>query len=149
VAAYEPGALEARAYSGGKVVATEVVRTPGSPRRLVLHADDTDLIGDGADMTRVVAVAVDEQGTPVPNEDRRICVEVSHGKFLGENPIHLEDGRIAFYVQSREGHTMPITVRATAEGLDPSEPLLINVRSAGNSLLPFSDFDEDGLACLR
>jgi len=149
VAAYEPGTLEARAWSAGKVVATDVARTPGRPHRLELRADDAELIGDGADMTRVVVVAVDEQGTPVPGEDRRIFVEVSHGRFLGENPIHLEDGRIAFYVQSREGHTLPITVCATAEGLDPAETLSINVRSIGNSLVPFSDFDADDLASLR
>jgi beta-galactosidase len=145
-AAYEAGTLEARAWSGGKVVATDVVRTPGSPRRLVLRADDSELIGDGADLTRVVATAVDEQGTRIPNDDRRIFIEVSHGKFLGENPIHLEDGRIAFYVQSRDGHTLPITVRATAEGLEPAETLSIKVRPAANALVPFSDFDTDDVA---
>jgi beta-galactosidase len=147
--AYVPGELEARAWIEGKVVATDVVRTPGGARRCVLRAEDTELIGDGADITRVVATAVDEQGTPVPSEDRRISIELSNGNFIGENPIHLEGGRIAFYVQSRAGITLPITVRATAEGFDPSETLQINVRAVKNSLVPLSDFDLEGLATLH
>jgi len=55
-----------------------------------LRADDTELIDDGADMTRVVATAVDEQGTTVPTEDRRIFIELSNGNFIGESPIHLQ-----------------------------------------------------------
>jgi beta-galactosidase len=147
--AYVPGELEARAWMEGIVVATDVVRTPGGARRCVLRAEDTELFGDGADITRVVATAVDGQGTPVPSEDRRISIEVGNGNFIGENPVHLEGGRIAFYVQSRAGHTLPITARATAEGLDPSETLQINVRAVKNSLVPLSDFDLEGLATLH
>jgi hypothetical protein len=61
-------------------------------------------------MTRVIAEAVDETGTRVPAEDRRILVEVKNGRFIGENPIHLEGGRIAFYIQTHEGSTLPIAV---------------------------------------
>ncbi len=147
--AYEPGELEARAWMGGKVVATDVVRTPGNSHHLILQAEDSELIGDGADMTRVVATAVDERGTPVPSEDRRIFIDVKNGNFIGENPIHLEGGRIAFYVQSRTGHTLPIAVRVTAEGLDPSDTLRINVRPVTNDLVPLSDFDLEGLSTLR
>ena len=116
---------------------------------MVLVAQDMELISDGADMTRVVATAVDEQGTPVPAEDRGILIEVTNGSFIGESPIHLEGGRIAFYVQSRAGQTLPITVRATAEGLDPSEALPIKVRPMKDSIVPLSDFDLDGLATFR
>jgi hypothetical protein len=107
------------------------------------------LISDGVDMTRVTATAVDEHGTPVPGEDRRIFIEVNDGKFVGENPIHLEGGRIAFYIQTREGWTMPITIHATAEGLEPSPTLAVKVQPRKNSLVPLSDFDADGLATLH
>jgi hypothetical protein len=100
-------------------------------------------------MTRVVATAVDERGTPVPTDDRRVFIEVTNGNFIGESPIHLEGGRIAFYVQTRAGHTLPIDVRATADGLEPSAMLQINVLPAKNSLVPLSSFDADGLATLR
>jgi beta-galactosidase len=145
---YPPGVLEARAWMGGKVVATDTVRTPGPSHHLVLKSDDEELIADGADMTRVVATAVDEQGTPAPQEDRRISIEVSNGTFLGESPVHLEGGRIAFYVQSRAGRTLPIEVRVTADGLEPAKPLEIRVIPVRNSLVPLSDFDLEGLATL-
>jgi beta-galactosidase len=146
VGTYEPGELEARAWMDGKVVATDTVRTPGRARRLVLRSDDAELIADGADMTRVVATAVDERGTPAPGEDRRIFIEVNNGRFIGETPIHLEGGRIAFYVQTREGWTMPISVRVTADGLEPSPMLEVKVQPRKNSLVPLSDFDAEGLA---
>ena len=149
VGTYEPGELTAHAWTDGKVVATDTVRTPGRACRLVLRADDTELISDGADMTRVVATAVDERDTPVPTEDRRIFIEVNDGRFIGENPIHLEGGRIAFYVQTREGWTLPITIHVTADGLKPSPTLEVKVQPRKNSLVPLSDFDADGLATLH
>jgi beta-galactosidase len=149
IGAYEPGTLEAHAWMGGQVVATDVVHTPGRAQRLMLRTQDEELIGDGADMTRVVATAVDAQGTPVPTDDRRVFIEVRNGNFIGESPIHLEGGRIAFYVQTRPGHALPIEVRATADGLEPSEPLRINVLPAKNALVPLSSFDAEGLATLH
>jgi beta-galactosidase len=146
VGAYEPGELTAHAWMEGKVVATDTVRTPGRACRLVLRADDTELISDGADMTRVVATVVDERDTPVPTEDRRVFIEVNNGRFIGENPIHLEGGRIAFYAQTREAWTLPITIRVSADGLESSPTLEVKVRPRKNSLVPLSDFDAEGLA---
>jgi beta-galactosidase len=146
---FEPGELVAHAWMDGKVVATDTVRTPGSARRLVLRADDGELIADGADITRVLATAIDENGTPAPTDDRRIFITVNEGRFIGENPIHLEGGRIAFYVQSRDGSTRPITVCVTAEGLEPPPPLEVRVQPRKNSLVPLSDFDGDGLATIH
>jgi len=149
VASFDPGEVEARAWMDGKIVATDKVRTPGRARRLVLNSDDSHLVADGADMTRVIAEAVDETGTRVPTEDRRIFVEVKNGRFIGENPIHLEGGRIVFYVQTREGSTLPIAVSTTAEGLEGGAPLRINAELPTSSLVPLSDFDADSLAIKR
>ena len=149
VPAFEPGELVAHAWMDGKVVATDTVHTPGRAQRLVLKADDAELVADGADMTRVVVTAVDRNGTPFPTEDRRVFVEVKNGRFIGENPIHLEAGRIAFYIQSRDGSTIPIAVRASAEGLESSVPLAIRVRLPEGSLVPLSPFDADGIATVK
>jgi len=149
VGTYEPGELEARAWMDGKVVATDTARTPGRVHRLVLRADDTELIADGADMTRVVATAIDERGTPAPTEDRRIIIEVNDGRFIGQTPIHLEGGRIAFYVQTHEGWTLPITISVTAEGLEASQTLKVKVQPRKNLFVPLSDFDAEGLATLH
>jgi len=149
VPTFEPGELEAHAWMEGKVVATDAVRTPGRAQRLVLKSDDAELVADGADMTRVVVTAVDEHGTPVPVEDRRVFIEVKNGTFIGENPIHLEAGRIAFYIKSREGCTIPIRARAYAEALESSEVLALGVRLSVGPLVPFSPFDVQGIASLK
>jgi beta-galactosidase len=149
VATFEPGELLARAWTGDRVVATDMVRTPGRAVKLKLEADDAVLIADGADMTRVVVTAVDDRGTPVPSEDRRVSIEVNHGDLVGENPIHLEAGRVAFYARSREDHTLPILIRASAAGLEPSDILQVRVKLPANDLVPLSDFDADGLATLK
>ena len=146
---FEPGELVAHAWMGGKVVATDTVRTPGRATRLVLQADDAELVADGADMTRVVVTAVDDHGTPVPSEDQRTSIEVKNGRFIGENPIHLEAGRIAFYIQSRDGLTIPIGVRVSAEGLESSEDLAIRVKPPAGPLPPLSPFDLDGIADVK
>ena len=147
--AFEGGIIEARAWIGEKEVARDLVRTPGRARKLQLQADDNPLIADGADMTRVVVSAVDEHGTVVPREDRRVFIDVANGEFVGENPIHLEGGRIAFYVQTREGRTLPITVRVSAAGLESPEPLRLEVKVPANSRVPLSDFDMQGLSTLN
>ena len=149
VDSYEPGELAARAWMDGNVAASDTVRTPGRAHRLIPHGDDSELIADGADMTRVVVEAVDEHGTRVPTEDRRIFIEVKNGRFIGENPIHLEGGRIAFYVQTREGSTLPITVSVSADGLEAASPLRIGVALPKGPLVPLSDFDASGLAMPR
>ena len=149
VATFEPGELTARAWMGSTVTGTDLVRTPGHAAKLTLRADDTLLVADGADMTRVVVTAVDDRGTPVPSEDRRISIDVDNGDFIGENPIHLEAGRVAFYVRSRQDHTLPILIRASAAGLEPSDTLEVGVQLPANDLVQLSDFDAEGLATLK
>jgi beta-galactosidase len=146
---FASGDLEARAWIGEKCVATDSARTPGRAKKLRLQADDAELIADGADMTRVVVSALDEHGTLAAREDRRVSIEVANGRFVGENPIHLEGGRIAFYVQTQSGQTLPITVRVSAAGLEPAEPLHLEAKLPANSMVPLSDFDADGLKTLN
>ena len=74
---------------------------------------------------------------------------MNNGRFIGENPIHLEGGRIAFYIQTREAWTLPITIRVTADGLESSPTLEVKVQPRKNSLVPLSDFDAEGLATLH
>lgn len=141
---FAAGKLSAKAWVGDKVVATDEVHTFGRPERLVLHADDQDLIADGADMTRVVIAAVDGHGILARKDDRRVFIEVRDGTLIGENPIHLEGGRVAVYVQSRPSQLQPIQVRVTAAGLS-SDPLQLTVHLPRTEAVPFNDFDFDEL----
>ena len=86
-------------------VAHEQMRTPEDAQALQLTTDDPAIVGDGADITKMVVYAVDANGTIAPYEDRRINIDVQNGNLLGMSPVHLEGGRIAFYVQAQEGES--------------------------------------------
>jgi beta-galactosidase len=139
--AFQAGTVEAIAYRHGEAVAKEQMRTPeADSQSLQVVADDSAIIGDGADLTRVVVYAVDANGTIAPYEDRRVNIEVKNGRLLGMSPVHLEGGRIAFYVQAREGEAGPIMVRVHADGLTPAEAR-IEVQPVVDTALPFGPFD--------
>ena len=116
---FEAGGLLAKAWVGDKVVASDVVHTPERAERLLLQSDDKELIADGTDMTRIVIAAVDNRGTLVRKYDHRVLVEGANGTLIRENPIHLEGGRIAVYVQSRDSQVLPIEVRVSSPDLPP------------------------------
>lgn len=137
---YQPGLVEAFAYRKGQLVAQQRLRSPEEAERLQIALDDTAIVADGADATRVVVYATDRNGTVVPYEDRRINIQVENGKLLGMPVVHLEGGRIAFYVQAKENQRQPITVRVTAEGLQPGQAE-VAVEDEG-TLTPYSAFDK-------
>ena len=64
---YEPGKIKVVAYKNGRKWATDVVRTAGVPRRLVLRKDYV-----GKDLIFYKAVVVDRRGIPVPSADNQI-----------------------------------------------------------------------------
>jgi beta-galactosidase len=137
--AYEPGVVEAVAYRHGQIVAHEELRSPQEAEKLQIVADDASIVADGADATRVVVYAVDKNGTVVPYEDRRINIRVENGKLLGMPMAHLEGGRIAFYVQSKEGQLQEIAIHVSAEGLQAGEGK-VGIE-AETTLIPFAPFD--------
>jgi beta-galactosidase len=137
--AYEPGLVEAFAYRHGQVVAREELRSPQEAEKLQIVPDDGSIVADGADATRVVVYALDKNGTVVPYEDRRINIRVENGTLLGMPTAHLEGGRIAFYVQAREGQRQEIAIHVSAEGLPAGEGK-VGIE-AETTLMPFSPFD--------
>lgn len=137
--AYEPGAVEALAYRTGVVVAREELHSPQGAKKLEIISDDATLVGDGEDATRVVVYALDRNGTVVPYEDRHINIRVENGRLLGMPAAHLEGGRIAFYIQAKEGQQQEVTVYVTGDGLEPAEAH-VGVERA-NDNVPYSAFD--------
>ncbi|MEI7435564.1 MAG: glycoside hydrolase family 2 TIM barrel-domain containing protein [bacterium] len=63
---YEPGAIEAVAWHGGRIVATSRLRTAGDPVRLVLAPDRAPIRADRDDLSFVTVTAVDAEGIVVP-----------------------------------------------------------------------------------
>jgi len=98
---FVPGELTAVGYIDGAEAANSTRRTPGNPTRLVLAPDYTRLVADGSDMTSVTITAVDANGQRVPYASDTVNIAVSGpGKFIGEQSVALEGGRISFLVQS-------------------------------------------------
>jgi beta-galactosidase len=85
---YRPGVLKAVARRGGRVVATDVLRTAGAPYAVRLTPDRTSLPADGRSLVFVTADVVDRHGVVVPDAEHLISFEVSGGSLAG-----LDNGR--------------------------------------------------------
>jgi len=83
-ATYEPGAIEARGYRGGKVVLTDKRETTGPAATLRLTADRTEINADGEDIAILKVEALDKDGRLVPLADNLIAFTVSGpGRLIG------------------------------------------------------------------
>ncbi|GHE06661.1 glycoside hydrolase family 2 TIM barrel-domain containing protein [Streptomyces alanosinicus] len=80
---FRPGELKAVARRGGKVVATDVLRTAGAAHAVRLTADRTSLAADGRSLAFVTAEIVDAHGVPVPDAGHLITFDVTGGSLAG------------------------------------------------------------------
>lgn len=85
---YTPGELKAVARRGGKVVATDVLRTAGAPYAVRLTSDRNSLAADGRSLLFVTAEVVDAHGTVVPDAEHLLTFAVQGGSVAG-----LDNGR--------------------------------------------------------
>ncbi len=80
---YAPGELKAVAYGAdGKALGETVVRTAGEPAKVVLRADKATLSADPKEFVFVEVGLVDDKGTPVMRDNRRV-------KFAVEGPAKI------------------------------------------------------------
>ena len=129
--------LRIEGYLGGRQVA--VVRMSSDPAgdRLVMTADDTQIIGDGSDATRVVFRAADAYG----NQRRYASGEVSlhvtgPAELIGDNPFAFGEygGLGAVWLRSLPGRSGPVTVIAGHPELGRAR-VVISAVPAGRELL--------------
>ncbi|MFZ0233302.1 MAG: beta-galactosidase GalA [Candidatus Acidiferrales bacterium] len=137
---YEAGKLEAVASSDGKEVARFAVETTGAPAGLRLIPERTGLVGDGYNAQPVTVQVVDAQGRVVPTANSLVKLALSGpGTIIGLNngdPRNHEPekgnehtvfhGLAQVILQSSSGGQGKLTLRASSEGLTPSE-LVIDV----------------------
>ena len=115
---FQSGEISAFGYINGSQAAVHTRRTPGSPAALLIKPDNNTLY-DSGDMTRVVVTVMDQYGQVVPRADNSVTLSVSGpGEFLGKSPIVLEDGKTAFYVETRARQTGIITCMASSQSLE-------------------------------
>jgi beta-galactosidase len=105
------GDLRIEGYIEGKQVITKRYSGSGVDQKFAVAADDTRLIADGADTTRVVIRVTDEYGNirPFANDAIKLKLE-GPAEIIGDNPFVLVGGTGALWIRSKE---QPGKVRLT------------------------------------
>jgi len=130
-APYQPGKVELIGYKGGKAVAHTQVETAGPAYRLKVTPDRPEMKGDGWDVQPFRIEAVDQHGRFVPLADNLVMFQLSDGaEIIGVgngDPTCLEpeqgdrrslfNGLAQVIVRAKEGASGPLTLTATADGL--------------------------------
>lgn len=103
-------------YVAGKLVLSRSLSSDPSRDQFLLHADDRELVADGADATRLVFRVADRFGAPRPFAGGDVRIELTGpGTVVGDNPFHLEEsgGVGAVWVRTVARGSGAITVAAT------------------------------------
>ncbi|MGD0797414.1 MAG: beta-galactosidase GalA [Acidobacteriaceae bacterium] len=141
---YAPGAIEARASKGGRVVLTDRRETAGAAARIVAAADRAKIAADGQDVAVVNVTIVDAEGRTVPMAGNKVTFAVSGpggviGVGNGDPSCHEADHasqRSAFnglcmaVVQSRRGEAGGVTVTVSADGLEAATVVIASEAAA-------------------
>jgi beta-galactosidase len=106
------GDLRIDGYIAGKQVISRSFSGRGVDSKFVALADDTSLLADGADTTRVVLRVTDEFGAVRPFAADSIRFELTGpAELIGDNPFALVGGAGAIWIRAKES---PGKVRLTA-----------------------------------
>lgn len=139
---YAPGRLEARAFRGGREIATTSVETAGAVARLRLVPDRDRLLGDGRDAQPVTIEAIDARGRFVPTANAAVTLTIANGRIIGlgngdptgdhvskGERVSLFNGLAQVIVQTARGAGGKLLLSAAADGLTPAR-LVIGVTPA-------------------
>jgi len=97
------GDLKIEGYIQGKLVITKQMSGSGVDTKFQLLPDDTRLLADGADSTRVVLRVTDEFGCVRPFANESIKFELQGpAQLIGDNPFSLVGGTGAIWVRAQE-----------------------------------------------
>jgi beta-galactosidase len=97
------GDLKIEGYIGGKQVIEKRMSGSGVDTKFLLLPDDTQLIADGADSTRVVLRVTDQFGAVRPFANDAIEFEIEGpGRIVGDNPFSLIGGTGAVWIRAQE-----------------------------------------------
>jgi beta-galactosidase len=95
------GDMKVEGYIAGKPVITKKLSGSGVSRQLHVVPDDTELLADGADTTRIVLRVTDEFGAPRPLNNDVVQLRLEgHGTLFGGPALSLIGGVAAVWVRS-------------------------------------------------
>jgi beta-galactosidase len=111
-AVFQWGDLRIEGFIQGKKVIEKTMSGRGVDQKFALLPDDTKLLADGADSTRVVLRVTDEFGAIRPFANDAIKFDLDGpAEILGDNPFALIGGTGAIWIRAKE---QPGTVMLTA-----------------------------------
>jgi len=97
------GDLRIDGYIQGKKVISKSMSGKGVDTKFLLLPDDTELVADGADSTRVVLRVTDEFGAVRPFANDAIKFELEGpAEIIGDNPFSLIGGTGAIWIRAKE-----------------------------------------------
>jgi beta-galactosidase len=97
------GDLRIEGYIAGKRAMVKNYSGKGVDQQFLLRTDDTGLIADGADSTRLVLRVADEFGNVRPFANDAIKLEIEGpAEIIGDNPFALVGGTGAVWIRARE-----------------------------------------------
>jgi len=97
------GDLRLDGYIQGKQVISKRFSGTGVDAKFMLLPDDTELIADGADSTRIVLRVTDEFGAVRPFANDAIKFELDGpAEIVGDNPFSLIGGTGAVWIRAQE-----------------------------------------------
>ena len=97
------GDMRIDGYLGGEKVISKTLPGNDYDRQLHVEPDDTELAGDGIDVTRVVLRVTNEHGGARPFSSGAVMLRLEGpGEIIGENPFSLSGGVGAIWVRSKE-----------------------------------------------
>ncbi|WP_431041539.1 glycoside hydrolase family 2 TIM barrel-domain containing protein [Streptomyces sp. P1-3] len=152
---YQPGELKAVARRDGQVVATDVLRTAGTPHAVRLTPDREAVEADGRSLCFVTAEVVDSRGTVVPGADHLIAFEVKGGRLAGVDNGRQESAeryqastRTAYHGKALaivRSDTAPgsLTVTARAKGLRTGSAAIRATGRGSGPVTPVTPFAPD------
>ncbi|HEV7927330.1 MAG TPA: glycoside hydrolase family 2 TIM barrel-domain containing protein, partial [Verrucomicrobiae bacterium] len=137
---FAPGMLEAVGKINGTIVARHALRTAGSPSKIVLTTDATELAAGWDNVAFVRAEVEDAQGVPVPSADNLITFEIEGQGFIAavdsannssQEPFQSHQRRAfqgeCFAVIKALQKPGAIRLKASADGLEDASVVLTSV----------------------
>ncbi|HEY8929905.1 MAG TPA: beta-galactosidase GalB [Mucilaginibacter sp.] len=130
---YEPGTLKAVSRKDGKIVLIREVHTAGTPAKIQLIADRSNIKGNGKDLSFVTVKILDKDGNLVPDANNLVDFKISGPGFIAGVDNGDENNHDSFKVNYRKAFnglalaivqtkqaTGSISFTATAKGLQPA-----------------------------
>lgn len=134
---YQPGTLKVISRKGGRIIATDVVKTAGPPSRIELRIDRNVIHADGKDLSFVEVRVLDADGNLVPHAENKVTFDVSGVGFIAGVDNGSQTSRESFKANERkafsgtclaiiqsDGKPGTIDLTASSDGL-PSASLKI------------------------